>query len=189
MSPLDFGSIPSLCLLAQSYSERSVPLVVPGQHSLRSWKRRRERESTQSEKKRDWWTDGGGKLGLDAEGGMEKKRGRSFQSGSGDPVPSLLVCVWRGAAVKSIVARGLRVARPREINMHLWGCYLTLHACTQRLAPTHALIKILVEQLIAMINSSCFANCVIFPHDFYFWLFPPVSQMLEFTPIFHLLSH
>lgn len=148
MSPPDFGSIPSLCLLAQSYSERSVPLVVPGQHSLWSWKRRREREHTKR-KKRDWWTDGGGKLGLDAEGGMEKKRGRSVQSGSGDPVPSLLVCVWRGAAVKSIVARGLRVARLREINMHLWGCYFTLHACTQRLAPTHALIKILVEQLIA----------------------------------------
>lgn len=37
---------------------------------------------------------------------MERRRGGNIESGSGDPVPSLLVCVWGGAAVKSIEARG-----------------------------------------------------------------------------------
>ncbi len=39
---------------------------------------------------------------------MERKRGGNIESGIGDLVPSLLVCVWDGAAVKSIEARGWR---------------------------------------------------------------------------------
>ncbi len=49
---------------------------------------------------------GDGKTGFDTEDEMERKRGGNVESGSGDPVPSLLVCVWGGAAVKSIEARG-----------------------------------------------------------------------------------
>lgn len=48
----------------------------------------------------------GERMGSDREEEMERKRGGDRESGSGDPVPSLLVCVWGGAAVKSIVARG-----------------------------------------------------------------------------------
>lgn len=46
------------------------------------------------------------KIGLDKEDEIERKRGKNIKSGSGDPVQSLLVCVWGGAAVKSIEARG-----------------------------------------------------------------------------------
>lgn len=58
------------------------------------------------------------KDGLDTENGMERKRGGNTESG-GDPVPSLPVCVWGGAAVESTVARGSGEGRLCEINMHL----------------------------------------------------------------------
>ena len=72
-------------------------------------------------------------MGLDREEEMERKRGGDIESGSGDPVPSLLVCVWAGAAVKSIVAcgRGGR-GRSDDLNMHSRGRYLTVRRVRPR---------------------------------------------------------
>lgn len=47
-----------------------------------------------------------GKTGLDAEDEIKRKGAGNVECGRGDPVQSLLVCVWGGAAVKSIEAHG-----------------------------------------------------------------------------------
>lgn len=47
-----------------------------------------------------------GKTWLDAENEIKRTGDWNVECGSGDPVQSLLVCVWGGAAVKSMKARG-----------------------------------------------------------------------------------
>lgn len=72
--------------------------------------------------------------GLDSENEMKSSRAGDAECCSGDPVQSLLVCVWGGAAAKSIKAHGLggwewgwgAAGGLRVTNMH----YLTVHTCS-----------------------------------------------------------
>lgn len=72
--------------------------------------------------------------GLDSENEMKSRR--DAECCSGDPVQSLLVCVWGGAAVKSIEALGGGVcnkhALPHCTHMqdpHMLSQALSLHVC------------------------------------------------------------
>lgn len=47
-----------------------------------------------------------GKKGLETKNEIKRTRDGNAVCGSGDPVQSLLVCVWGGVAVKSMKARG-----------------------------------------------------------------------------------